>query len=147
MHREIDPQVALDAQLMRIAVSVHGHHKRIAAIVSIQERQDSASLGQAQATLSELIGKLHDPLSWQVDVAGQARSDAAGQGQMSDNAVSLPRLPAIALGDVAARVTLKFRPGHADDRVSDSKLEALGPVLPELVSELMTMMALDSERE
>jgi hypothetical protein len=66
---------------------------------------------------------------------------------MSDNVLNLPRLPEIGLDDLAARVALKFRAGYAEDRVSERELEALGPVLPELVSELMTMMALDSERE
>lgn len=65
---------------------------------------------------------------------------------MSDNALNLPCLPALCLDDLAARVSLRFRAGYADDRVSERELEALGPVLPELVSELMTMMALDSER-
>lgn len=79
VHRVIDPQAALNAQLMRIAVSVYGYQKRIAAIVSIQDHQESASLGQAQATLSELIEKLHDPLSWQVDVAAKRDQTLLGR--------------------------------------------------------------------
>jgi hypothetical protein len=66
---------------------------------------------------------------------------------MTDRVLTLPRFPKTALGEWSARVVLRFRPGYAEDRVSERELEALGPVLPELMAELMTLMALDSERE
>ncbi len=46
-----------------------------------------------------------------------------------------------------SRVALKFRAGYSEDRLSERELDALCPVLPELVSELLAVMALDNERE
>ena len=66
---------------------------------------------------------------------------------MTDRVLALPRLSTTALGAWSARVVLRFRPGYAEDRVSDRELEALGPVLPEFMAELMTLMAHDSEGE
>jgi hypothetical protein len=66
---------------------------------------------------------------------------------VSDRVLIFPRLPKAAWGEWSARVALRFRPGYAEDRVSERELEAIGPVLPELMAELMTLMALDSERE
>jgi hypothetical protein len=66
---------------------------------------------------------------------------------MNGKVISLPRLPAMGLDDLVGQVALNFRAHYAEDRVSERELEALGPVLPELVSELMAIMTLDSERE
>lgn len=79
VHREIDPQAALNAQLMRIAISVYGYHKRVAAIVSIQNQRESATLGQAEAKLRELLERVHDPLSWQIDVAAKRDQTLLGK--------------------------------------------------------------------
>lgn len=65
---------------------------------------------------------------------------------MSTKVLTPPAFPSPSLHEPMPQVALKFRAGYAEDRVSERELEALGPVLPELVSELMAIMALDSER-
>jgi hypothetical protein len=65
---------------------------------------------------------------------------------MTSRSAALPALPGPFQSQPAPRVALSFRPGYAAERLSERELEALGPVLPELVAELLTIMALDSER-
>jgi hypothetical protein len=79
VHREIDPQSVLNAQLARIAVSVYGYQKRVAAIVSLRDRHDSVTLGHAATLLNELIHRLHDPLSWEMDVAAKREQTRLGR--------------------------------------------------------------------
>jgi hypothetical protein len=79
VHREMDPQAVLSAQLARIAVSVYGYQKRVAAIVSLRDGQDSVTLGHAATLLNELIHRLHDPLSWQIDVAAKREQTRLGR--------------------------------------------------------------------
>jgi hypothetical protein len=79
VYREIDPQAALREQLMRIAVSVYGYQKRVAAILGLQESRDNVSLEQAEARLSSLVGGVHNPLSWQVDVAAKREQTRLGR--------------------------------------------------------------------
>lgn len=40
---------------------------------------------------------------------------------------------------------IHFRPDFATDGLSESELEALGPVLPELVRELLELSSLEAE--
>ena len=79
VHREIDPQAALNAQLHRIAISVYGYQKRVAAILSLQDGRDAVTLGDAAFRLRELIERLHDPLSWQIDVAAKREQTRLGR--------------------------------------------------------------------
>jgi hypothetical protein len=51
----------------------------VAAIVSVQSQQDSATLGQAETKLRELVDRLHDPLSWQIDVAAKRDQTLLGK--------------------------------------------------------------------
>lgn len=66
---------------------------------------------------------------------------------MSSETLRFPALPGTWLGGSVSRVALKFRAGYSEDRLSERELDALCPVLPELVSELLAVMALDNERE
>ena len=65
---------------------------------------------------------------------------------MSGDVLPFPALPITGSGDSESRATLRFRTDYSHETLSARELEALGPVLPELVAELMTVMALDSDR-
>jgi len=80
VYRALDPQATLNAQLQRIAVSVYGYEKRVAAILSVQERVESVTLGHAATHLRDLIDRLHDPLSWRIDVAARREQTRLGIG-------------------------------------------------------------------
>ena len=47
----------------------------------------------------------------------------------------------------ARRVEIEFREGAGDGTLSPSELEALGPVLPELVAELLAVSSLHEDPE
>ncbi len=79
VHREIDPQAALNAQLARIAISVYGYQKRVAAILSLQDGRDFVTFGHATSRMHELIEQLYDPLSWQLDVAEKREQTRLGR--------------------------------------------------------------------
>jgi len=65
---------------------------------------------------------------------------------VSSEVLPFPALPGTGLAGSAPRVALTFRAGYSQDRLSDCELDALGPVLPELVSELLAVMALENDR-
>lgn len=75
----MDPQAVFNAQLARIAISVYGYEKRVAAILSLRDGHDSVTLGHAVSRLNELIVRLHDPLSWQIDVAAKREQTRLGR--------------------------------------------------------------------
>jgi hypothetical protein len=68
VYREIDSEAVLRERLIRIASSVHGYLKRVAAITSLQRQQDTVSLAEAEQRLMTLIRDIYDPLTWPRDV-------------------------------------------------------------------------------
>jgi len=66
--RELDMPALLDERMMRIAISMYGYHKRIAAIYSLHGNTPAISLKQARAHLALKLEQLHDPLTWNTDV-------------------------------------------------------------------------------
>jgi hypothetical protein len=66
--RELDMAGLLDERQMRIAISMYGYMKRIAAIHCLQGGLPMMSHGHAQEHLGILLDQIHDPLSWQNDV-------------------------------------------------------------------------------
>ena len=62
---------------------------------------------------------------------------------MSGETLVLP-VPA-ATATQTDRVELVFRKDHSADKLSACELEALSPVLPELVGELLAIMSLEHE--
>lgn len=82
-------------------------------------------------------------------MAGRCEDEAgpdAGRGGLL-NAVCPPVPVGIELDRATTRatVTVSYRTDYSDDRVSARELEALAPVLPELVSELLTLMNLSDD--
>ena len=66
--RELDMPALLDERQMRNIISVYGYMKRIAAIQCLQNGLPMMAHDLAQQRLSELLNRIHDPLTWQNDV-------------------------------------------------------------------------------
>ena len=77
--REIDPALAIEERLTYIAMSVHGYYKRVAAIYAIQQGKDAVSREEAGRYLELFLRRVHDPLSWRVDVEKRANQMRLGQ--------------------------------------------------------------------
>ena len=65
---DLDMNALLEERKMRIAISVYGYLKRIAAIQCLQHGKDKMSVTEAQALMSMAVRHVHNPLSWSCDV-------------------------------------------------------------------------------
>ncbi len=79
VYREFDTQEMLNARLMRIAVSVQGYLKRVAALECVRLGLPMQTNQDALRRLQGLLLEIHDPLTWKTDV--QKRIDAIELGQ------------------------------------------------------------------
>lgn len=79
VYREVDPQAELRERLQRIAVALYGYQKRAAAIYALLAGQAEVDLDTCQRGLDKLVWRLHDPLSWRIDV--RARRDEMATGR------------------------------------------------------------------
>jgi hypothetical protein len=69
VYREIDPQAAIRERLMRLAISLHGNLKQVAALHSVEEgRGEIATKDQALERLKALLARVHDPHTWPGEV-------------------------------------------------------------------------------
>lgn len=68
IYRELDEMGVLNERLMRMAISINGYLKRIAAIRCLQSSDDFMGHGQALHHLRGLLAQVHDPLEWKQDV-------------------------------------------------------------------------------
>ena len=66
--RELNMDSLLDERFIRISISVYGYLKRVAAIRSLQANSPAAPLDQAMNYLERQLRRIHDPLTWQIDV-------------------------------------------------------------------------------
>lgn len=66
--RELDAQAMLDKRFIRIAISVYGYIKRVAAIDALYTGVEKSYVDEAFTHLQNKIMELHDPLTWQNDV-------------------------------------------------------------------------------
>jgi hypothetical protein len=66
--RELDSHDQLDQHLTRIAISVYGYIKRVAAIDALYTGEPKSYVDEAFEHLQSKIIELHDPLTWQTDV-------------------------------------------------------------------------------
>lgn len=73
VYREIDPRMALDETLLRMAISMEGYLKKIAAIECLKEGRPMLSQTQTIDRLIPLLEKVHNALTWRGDV--QKRMD------------------------------------------------------------------------
>lgn len=79
VYREIDEEAILNERLMRIAISMYGYLKRIAAVHCLQTGQPMISDADAMQRLEKLISKVHEPMTWQTDVTKRIDSIRLGQ--------------------------------------------------------------------
>ena len=66
--RELDMPGLLDERQTRIAISVYGYLKRIAAIQCLQGGLPMMSHSHAQTHLGIMLNQIHDKLTWETDV-------------------------------------------------------------------------------
>jgi hypothetical protein len=74
-----DEDKVLDERMMRIAISVYGYLKRVAAIYCVQNGKNMVSKDEALEHLCKRMWKVHDPLNWAIDV--KKRIDFIGCGE------------------------------------------------------------------
>ena len=67
-YSEVDEEAVIRAQLARIAISIYGYHKRVAALVSLRDRKPRVLFGEARAELQSLVERVHEPITWEADV-------------------------------------------------------------------------------
>lgn len=75
----LDMAALLEEHKLRMAVSVYGYLKRIAAIQCLQSGKQHVSVTEAQALLGMVIRHVHDPLSWPFDVEQRVTEMRLGQ--------------------------------------------------------------------
>jgi len=66
--RELDAQALLEERFTRIAISVYGYVKLVAAIDALYTGVEKSYVDEAFTHLQNKIMELHDPLTWQSDV-------------------------------------------------------------------------------
>ncbi len=79
VYREIDRQELLNARLMRIAISIQGYLKRVAAVECVLHDRQMLTNSEALKHLEGLLVRVHDPLTWKTDVRKRIDSIKLGQ--------------------------------------------------------------------
>lgn len=77
--RVVDPDEALHAQMLRLAVSVEGYMKRAAAIECVRRGGEILSHEQTLNEFAVFLRRVHDPLTWRPDVIKRAHETRLGQ--------------------------------------------------------------------
>lgn len=68
VYREVDGKAMLDETLLRMAISMEGYLKKVAAIECLKEGRPMLSQSQAIDRLIPLLEKVHNGLTWRGDV-------------------------------------------------------------------------------
>lgn len=79
VYRSIDNKSLAEEKIARIAVSINGYLKRIAAIDCVLHNKPMLSKDDALTRASELIDRMNDTLSWQADVEKRIDQIRAGK--------------------------------------------------------------------
>jgi len=78
--RRIDgEELVLEARLMRLAISVYGYLKRLAAVSCVQKGEAMITEEEAFARLGQLLGQLYEPLSWEAEVGKRIKAIELGE--------------------------------------------------------------------
>lgn len=77
--RELDEKALLEERLTRIAISVYGYVKRVAAIDSLYTGVQKSYMDEAFTHLQNRISEIHDPLTWQQDVDRRVKEMKLGE--------------------------------------------------------------------
>lgn len=79
VYRELDQEKSLEERKLRIAISVYGYLKRLAAIDSFKRNMLGISCDEAMKYLYRKIKQVHDPISWEIDVEKKIQQIRLGQ--------------------------------------------------------------------
>lgn len=77
--RELDAQALLDGRITRIAISVYGYLKRVAAIDMLYTGADKSYMDEALTHLQNIVTEVHDPLTWDNDVRKRVEQMRLGE--------------------------------------------------------------------
>jgi len=69
----------LEERLMRMAISVYGYLKRVAAIQCVLKSKEMVFEEEALGDLQELMRRVDDPLNWKIDVQKRIESIECGE--------------------------------------------------------------------
>lgn len=69
----------LEERLTRMAISLYGYMKRVAAIKCVQERKDKMLLGDTFESIRRRILNIHEPFSWELDVKRRTKEIQLGK--------------------------------------------------------------------
>lgn len=79
VYREIDEQAVIREQLARLSIVLYGYTKRVAALVGLRNRVAKVSFGETQLELRHMLERIHEPITWDGDVAAK-RAQAEFKG-------------------------------------------------------------------
>ncbi|WP_221250616.1 hypothetical protein [Desulfuromonas versatilis] len=79
VHRVIGMPAVLDERMQRMAISIFGYLKRVAAIHCIQSGKAMVDAEQALWKMEPLLRELYEPLAWQADVKKRIQEMQLGQ--------------------------------------------------------------------
>jgi len=77
--RDLGMPRLLSERMQRIAISLYGYMKTIAAIQSVAANVPAISLNEARAHLALELKQLHDPLTWETDVERRMKELKLGE--------------------------------------------------------------------
>lgn len=69
----------LEERMMRMAISINGYLKMVAAIHCVQKDKPIINVNEALTVINERIQKLHEPLSWRADVEKRIKEIRLGK--------------------------------------------------------------------
>ena len=79
VHRVVGRPAALDERMERMAISVLGYLKSVAAVRCVQTNRDNLDMDEALKHLTYKLERLHEPLAWQDDVEKRINKFRHGQ--------------------------------------------------------------------
>lgn len=69
----------LEERMMRMAISLYGYLKKVAAVHCVQTDKKMIDINDALSVIDSRIQKLHEPLAWKVDVERRIKEIRLGQ--------------------------------------------------------------------
>lgn len=79
VYRALNTAAALRERKLRLVIALYGYAKQIAAINRVQRNLDTISLKNVLQELAGMIERVHDPLSWLIDVDKRVKEIELGQ--------------------------------------------------------------------
>lgn len=79
IYRVIGQPAVMDERLQRMAISIFGYLKRVAAIHCVQRNKDMVDLETALKRMEPMLRRLYEPLAWQTDVEKRINEIRCGQ--------------------------------------------------------------------